>query len=79
MMKKYGIDVPLLISGNYRLGDIRSNYADISAARNILGFEPKWSFDDGITEFVKWVNTQGVYPDKYEKSIEEMKIKGLYK
>lgn len=41
--------------------------------------KPKWSFDDGITEFVKWVNTQGVYPDKYEKSIEEMKIKGLYK
>ena len=79
LMKKYGIDVPLLISGNYRLGDIRSNYADISAARNILGFEPKWSFDDGITEFVKWVNTQGVYRDKYEQSILELKIKGLYK
>ena len=79
LIEKYEIDVPVTISGNFRLGDIRHNYADITAARTILGFEPKWSFSDGIGEFVKWVNQQGVQEDKYEASIEEMKKKGLYK
>ena len=76
---KYGIKVPITISGNYRLGDIRHNFADISLARNILGFEPKWSFADGIAQFCKWVDKQEVQEDKYEASIEEMKSKGLYK
>lgn len=79
LIEKYEIDVPVTISGNFRLGDIRHNYADITAARTILGFEPKWSFSDGIGEFVRWVNEQGVQEDKYEASIEEMKKKGLYK
>lgn len=79
LIEKYGIQVPVRVSGNYRLGDIRHNYADITAARKILGFEPKWNFSDGIGEFVKWVNKQEVQEDKYEASIEEMKLRGLYK
>lgn len=79
LCEKYGIQVPISVSGNYRLGDIRHNYADITAARQILGFEPKWSFSDGIEQFTKWVNQQEVQEDKYEASIEEMKKKGLYK
>ncbi len=79
LCEKYGIDVPITISGNYRLGDIRHNYADITLARKILGYEPKWSFPDGIGQFVKWVNRQTVQEDRYEASIEEMKMKGLYK
>jgi dTDP-L-rhamnose 4-epimerase len=79
LMEKYTIEVPLTISGNYRLGDIRHNFADITKITNLLGFKPKWSFSDGISEFVKWVNTQEVHKDKYEESIQEMKSKGLYK
>lgn len=79
LMEKYGINVPLTISGNYRLGDIRHNFADISAAKKILGFNPKWSFSDGISQFVNWVNEQEVQKDAYEDSIREMKEKGLYK
>lgn len=79
LIEKYGLDVPMTISGNYRLGDIRHNYADITLANNILGFKPKWSFSDGIGEFAKWVNGQDVQEDKYEASITEMKEKGLYK
>lgn len=75
----FGIDVPITVSGNYRLGDIRHNYADISKARKLLGFEPKWSFEKGIEQFCKWVDTQSIQEDKYDSSIEEMKIKGLYK
>lgn len=79
LKKYYGVEVPVTVSGNYRLGDIRHNYADISLARRILGFEPRWSFDAGIAKFVEWVNGQDVQEDKYEVSIEEMKRKGLYK
>lgn len=61
------------------MGDIRHNFADISLARKILGFKPKWSFSDGISEFTKWVNEQEIYEDKYENSIIEMQKKGLYK
>lgn len=76
---KYGVQVPITVSGNYRLGDIRHNYADITLARRILGFEPKWTFDKGIEQFTKWVNEQEVQVDNYEASIAEMKAKGLYK
>ena len=79
LSEMYGIEVPITISGNYRLGDIRHNYADITLARDILGFAPQWSFSDGIAEFAKWVNQQEVQKDRYEASIEEMKQKGLYK
>lgn len=79
LCEKYGIEVPITVSGNYRLGDIRHNYADITLARNILGFEPKWSFSQGIEQFTNWVNQQEIQEDKYEASIEEMKRKGLYK
>lgn len=79
LIGKYGLQVPLRVSGNYRLGDIRHNYADISLARELLGFEPRWDFDRGITRFVDWVNAQEVQEDKYESSIREMKRKGLYK
>lgn len=75
----YGRETLIQISGNYRLGDIRHNFADISKIKSELGFEPKWSFDKGIEAFTNWVNQQEIPEDKYESSIEEMKKKGLYK
>ena len=79
LCKHYGKEVPLTVSGNYRLGDIRHNYADIPLARQILGFEPKWTFDAGIKRFTDWVNGQELQTDNYEASLEEMKQKGLFK
>lgn len=79
LCNKYGISVPIRISGNYRLGDIRHNFADISLAKKILGFEPQWSFDKGVEMFANWVNKQEIHEDNYEASIAEMKAKGLYK
>lgn len=79
LCEKYGIEVPITVSGNYRLGDIRHNCADITLARNILTYEPKWSFSQGIEQFTNWVNQQEIQEDKYDASIAEMKRKGLYK
>lgn len=67
------------ISGNYRVGDIRHNYADLRRIRQDLGFEPTVSFTEGMKKFTDWVNKQEVKTDLYEQSIDEMKKKGLYK
>ena len=79
LSKNYGVEVPITISGNYRLGDIRHNFADLTKINSTLGFEPKFSFEQGLQQFTVWVNTQQVQEDKYQKSIDEMKAKGLYK
>lgn len=79
LMDKYKTKVPIRVSGNYRLGDVRHNFADITLAKDILGYTPKWSFEDGISEFVNWVNNQTIVEDKYDLSIKEMKNKGLYR
>lgn len=79
LMSHYGAQVPVSISGNYRLGDIRHNYADINKIENLLGFKAKISFSEGIKNFTAWVNKQQVQIDKYSESIKEMKEKGLYK
>ncbi|WP_303037602.1 NAD(P)-dependent oxidoreductase, partial [uncultured Duncaniella sp.] len=79
LMESYGTEVPLRVSGNYRLGDIRHNYADITLAREILGFQPKVDFPTGISRFASWVDSQSVQEDRYDESIKEMKDKGLYK
>ena len=67
------------ISGKYRLGDIRHNYADLTKIKDVLGFSPEYDFHKGIIEFVKWVKTQDIMEDKYESSIIELKQKGLIK
>jgi dTDP-L-rhamnose 4-epimerase len=79
LLREYGIDVPITISGNYRLGDIRHNFADISKIRTHLGFTPKVFFEEGIKYFTQWVNLQEVKASRYEDSIAEMKEKGLFK
>lgn len=79
LVKAYASDSKIIVSGNYRLGDIRNNYADLTKIKEKLGFKPKVSFEAGINIFTKWVMKQEVVEDKYEKSIEEMKQKGFYK
>ena len=38
------------ITGNYRAGDIRHCFADITRAREVLGYEPQVSFNAGLEE-----------------------------
>lgn len=40
--------------GPERLGDIKHSNADISKARELLGYDPEWSFQRGITEAIEW-------------------------
>jgi dTDP-L-rhamnose 4-epimerase len=79
LKKLYGSDIEVNISGDYRIGDIRHNKADIEKVKEVLGFSPKTSFEVGLRNFVNWVKEQEIQSDNYEKSITEMKKKGLMK
>jgi dTDP-L-rhamnose 4-epimerase len=79
LIEKFESEVKIVISGSYRLGDIRHNYADLTRIKSRLNFSPKWTFERGISEFVAWVKDQGIQSDRYEESIREMASRGIYK
>lgn len=53
MQKLAGADLPAKY-GPPRAGDVRHSQADISAARNDLGFEPKIDFEEGLRRTLEW-------------------------
>jgi dTDP-L-rhamnose 4-epimerase len=65
------------ISGQYRLGDIRHGYADLSAAHACLGFTPEIPLEEGLTRFVAWVKTQPIEPDLLDRASAELAARGL--
>ena len=75
----YESSVPLIVTGEYRVGDIRHNFADTAKAKEHLGFSAKVDFNTGISRFAEWVKMQRVPEDEYENSLMEMKTRGLFK
>jgi dTDP-L-rhamnose 4-epimerase len=65
------------ITGNFREGDIRHNIADLTKLKRVLNFEPKWKFSEGVCEFLSWAESQELNASKYEKSLQEMRERGL--
>jgi dTDP-L-rhamnose 4-epimerase len=63
-------------TGKYRVGDIRHCFADISLARQVLDFEPRVGFDDGLAELAQWLSTQ-VAIDRVDQATEELARRGL--
>jgi len=78
LVERYGRHVQVEVTGAFRLGDIRHNFADLAKARRLLGYEPRVGFAQGIETFTRWVQSQEIAEDSYERSIEEMARKGLF-
>ena len=66
------------VNGAFRIGDIRHNIASTDLAASILGFRAQTMFDEGLTQFLHWAETQKPH-DKaaYERSVNELKGHGL--
>lgn len=47
-------DIEPMITNQYRKGDIRHCFADITKIKEKLGYEPKISFEDGMKELINW-------------------------
>jgi dTDP-L-rhamnose 4-epimerase len=58
------------ITNEYRPGDNRYDFADISKIKKHLGFKPKWSFERGFEKLVEWSQTQEAV-DKFEQAERE--------
>lgn len=79
LFRAFGATVPVTVSGSFRVGDIRHNVADVESARELLGFESRVGFDEGIARFVSWVLTEPLEADGYQRSLEEMSARNLLK
>lgn len=64
------------ITNNFRKGDVRHCFADISRIRNKLEFEPKTSFEEGMKELIKWSSSVKA-EDRFEDAAKELKERGL--
>jgi dTDP-L-rhamnose 4-epimerase len=64
------------INGKYRVGDIRHCYADISLAREILGYEPQMKLEDGMVDLAAWLGRQTAH-DRVAEASRELASRGL--
>lgn len=76
MAKALGKHIEPEITGNYRVGDIRHCFADISRARELLGYEPKVTLEEGIAELTTWLEGQ-VAHDRVAEARAELQARGL--
>ncbi|MCW2338515.1 dTDP-L-rhamnose 4-epimerase [Sphingobium sp. B2D3A] len=65
------------VTGAYRVGDIRHNFADLSALKSAFGNYPTISLEDGLERFCRWVSGQPVPPDLLEKANAELSQRNL--
>lgn len=77
VIKYYNAKVQVNISGDFRVGDIRHNVADITAIKSVSGFEPKCQFEDGLRHFLDWANTQDAVDSGFDSSLQELAERGL--
>ncbi len=59
-----------------RSGDIRNCFADISKARELLGFEPRYRLEDSLDEMVTWVRQTGAV-DRGAEMKRQLEARGL--
>ena len=71
-----GVDIQPEIVGKYRAGDIRHCFADVSRARELLGFETQVELAAGMTELGQWLEGQ-VAEDRVEAAAQELSSRGL--
>jgi dTDP-L-rhamnose 4-epimerase len=64
------------ITGKYRVGDIRHCFADITRARECLGYQPRVSLEDGIVELSAWLDGRSAI-DRVERASAELAQRGL--
>jgi dTDP-L-rhamnose 4-epimerase len=68
-------DVQPHVTGQYRLGDIRHNFADIAKLDEVMGFRPSISLEEGLQRFCDWVSTQPIPEDMLDKANAELRAR----
>jgi dTDP-L-rhamnose 4-epimerase len=76
LARSLGMEVSPVISNKYRAGDVRHCYADITKARNLLGYEPKVTHEEGFRELAEWLRGQQA-EDRADTMLKELNAYGL--
>ncbi len=76
MAATLNLDIAPVISGKYRMGDIRNCFADISLARERLGFEPQVTLETGMARLAEWLAGQEA-EDRTLQANKELDLRGL--
>jgi dTDP-L-rhamnose 4-epimerase len=71
-----GKDIAAEIPGTYRAGDIRHCFADVTLARELLGFEAEADRDEALAELAQWLETQSA-TDRFDRAAAELAERGL--
>ena len=71
-----GVELPPGITGAYRSGDVRHCYADISKISQTLGYVPRISFEQGMSELVNWLDSQQAQ-DHTDEALRDLAARGL--
>src|SRR5215213_4701542 len=64
------------LTGKFRAGDIRHCFADVSLAREKLGFEAELPLEEGMAELAAWLEGQ-VATDRFDEAAAELTERGL--
>jgi dTDP-L-rhamnose 4-epimerase len=72
-----GFPVAVHVTGQYRLGDIRHCYADLTKAERLLHFAPQVTLKEGLRRFCAWASTQPVHADLSDMAAAELRSHGL--
>jgi len=78
----YGSTSSISVSGDFRIGDIRHNKADMEDTIACCGFKPHYTFEMGMKEFSDWVIAEDAkkkigIDDAFEKSLAELAATGM--
>jgi dTDP-L-rhamnose 4-epimerase len=71
-----GVEIEPEVTGKYRAGDIRHCFADITLARELLGYEPRVPLEAGMAELAAWLETQSA-DDRVDDATAELVSRGL--
>jgi dTDP-L-rhamnose 4-epimerase len=66
--EKLGSRLRPILTGQYRRGDARHGWADISKARRVLAWEPCFSAEDGFADLCLWL--KGLPEEELEQAIQ---------
>ncbi|MBM3788606.1 MAG: NAD-dependent epimerase/dehydratase family protein [Acidobacteria bacterium] len=72
-----GLEARTRVTGQYRLGDIRHNFADISRLQAVLGYRPQISLEEGLGRFARWVLSRAHGVDRLDSANRELVERGL--
>jgi dTDP-L-rhamnose 4-epimerase len=74
--KTIGSAAKIKFTNQFRLGDIRDCYADLTRSRETLGYDPKISFEEGVRELISWARGEAI-EDRFAEAEDALRNKRL--